>query len=428
MKILLVNRIAQMIGGADKYFREMERILGGRGHSVDTFTAWCPGDPGSPESAGRPGSFHERTEPAPSLGGKIRFFFNGIYSKEARRLLGLRLEAQRPDVAHLVNIFFQLSTSVIDELHERGIPVVFQMNDYQLLCSNAYLYRDGRICTDCSGRRFLPGLLHRCYRGSWPASLMAYAAKRVAVARKTLSKVDSFVVPTAAMADLLRELGLGDARFDVVQNPFDPAGLSVRECWGPHIVFYGRLIRQKGIYTLLEAVRRLGDVPLKIFGNGPEAEGVAAFIREHALTQVHLDTALRWGPELQEAVGGARLVVAPSEWHVPAEYVVYEAFALGRAVVGADIGGNRALVEEGVTGRLFKPGDPGDLARVLRELYPDLALIRRLGMNGRARIESGYTEDRYHAGVMALYADLIDKGGGRNRDAIVPASTRRDHV
>lgn len=413
MRILLVNRIAQQVGGADKYFREMERIFRGRGHEVDLFTAWCPGDPGTPESEGLPPSFHERTLPPPSFLEKVRFFADGIYSRRARKLLATRVEARRPDVAHLVNIYFQLSGSVIDELHARGIPVAFQMNDYQLLCSNAYLYREGRVCTDCAGFRPLPGLIHRCYRGSFPASLMAYLAKKVASFRGTLEKVSSFVVPTPAMADLLRGLGLERARFDVVRNPFDPSAYPLTGRCGPDLVFFGRLVRQKGIYTLLEALRRLDGIPLKIFGNGPEEQGVAEFIRAHDLSsRVTLDTVTRWGPKLQEEVGGARLVVAPSEWHVPAEYVVYEAFSLGKAVVGADIGGNRELVEDGVTGRLFRPGDAADLARVLREVVSDEAGLRRMGEAGRRRMEAGYTEDRYYSSVTALYADLIKTGHG----------------
>lgn len=344
---------------------------------------------------------------------QVRFFFDGVYSWRARSSLRRLVERTSPDIAHLVNIFFQLSGSVIDALSHAGIPIVFQMNDYQLFCSNAYLYREGRVCMLCSRFQYHYGLRHRCYRGSWPASLMSYLAKRWTIHPRRLSKIASFVVPTRAMGDFLRSLGLGDARIDVVQNPFRFEGLVASERWDEHVVFYGRLIRQKGIYTLLEACRCLPGIPFRIYGNGPEEEGVARFVRDHRLDNVLVDTTLRWGPELQEIVGSARLVVVPSEWLVPAEYVVYEAYALGRAVIAGDLGGNRELVEDGVTGRLFRAGDPGDLARKIRELHGDLPQVQAMGREGRRRMEEGYTSDRYYSRIIGLYEDLRRQSTGR---------------
>src|SRR5262245_46829214 len=129
MKVLLLNRISQLRGGADKYFLELGRILSSRGHAVTTFTARCPGDPDVPGQEYCPPSFHEATTPPPSLGQKVRFFFDGIYSNRAKDGLRRLLEREKPDVAHLNNIYFQLSSSVIDALAEAGVPVVFSLHD-----------------------------------------------------------------------------------------------------------------------------------------------------------------------------------------------------------------------------------------------------------------------------------------------------------
>ncbi|HEV3028853.1 MAG TPA: hypothetical protein VG457_14840, partial [Planctomycetota bacterium] len=97
MKVLLLNRTSQQRGGADKYFLELGRILAARGHTVSTFTARCPGDPVVPGQEDFPPSFHEATEPPPSLGDKLRFFFNGIYSNRARQGLARLLAREKPD-------------------------------------------------------------------------------------------------------------------------------------------------------------------------------------------------------------------------------------------------------------------------------------------------------------------------------------------
>ena len=406
MKVLLLNRISQQRGGADKYFLELGRILAARGHTVTTFTARCPGDPVVPGQDDFPPSFHEATEPPPSMGDKIRFFFDGIYSKRARQGLARLLAREKPDVAHLNNIFFQLSSSVIDELWEARIPIVFSLHDYQLFCSNAYLYRENAVCTLCANREFGHGLLHRCYRGSFAASLMSYFSKKRTHNQNLSERISSFIVPAESMRRQVEALGLQGARFDVIPNPFRLEGFRVREQWEPYVIFYGRLIRPKGIYTLLEASRRTPSIPLRIYGSGPEEEGVTRFIREHAMAHVQVNTTLRWGPELEEIVGSARFVVVPSEWPVPLDYTACESLALGRAVITGNLGGNQHLVQDGVGGRIFRAGDPADLARVMTELYPDLSLLRAMGERGRQTLENSCSEDRYYSRIMSVYEDL----------------------
>ncbi len=81
---------------------------------------------------------------------------------------------------------------------------------------------------------------------------------------------------------------------------------------------------------------------------------------------------------------------------------VLEAFALGRAVLASDIPGNRSLVEDGVTGLLFR--SEAELAGGVRRLAADPALRRRLGEAGRRLVESGYTPAREMDGYLDVYA------------------------
>jgi glycosyltransferase involved in cell wall biosynthesis len=84
---------------------------------------------------------------------------------------------------------------------------------------------------------------------------------------------------------------------------------------------------------------------------------------------------------------------------------VLEGLALGRAVLAADIPGNRALVEDGVTGVLF--GTDAELEAAALRLAGDPALRARLGAAGRARVETGYPPAREIEGYLAVYRRLI---------------------
>lgn len=83
---------------------------------------------------------------------------------------------------------------------------------------------------------------------------------------------------------------------------------------------------------------------------------------------------------------------------------VIEALALGRAVLAADIPGNRSLVEDAVTGFLF--GSAEELAAKADRLLQDPDLRARLGVAGRERVNARFGADRETDGYLAAYARL----------------------
>jgi L-malate glycosyltransferase len=84
---------------------------------------------------------------------------------------------------------------------------------------------------------------------------------------------------------------------------------------------------------------------------------------------------------------------------------ILEAFAMGRAVIAADIDGNRSLVEDGVTGLLFR--DEAGLLAAAERLTVDAALRARLGAAGRRVVEARYTPEREIEGYLEAYRQVL---------------------
>jgi len=84
---------------------------------------------------------------------------------------------------------------------------------------------------------------------------------------------------------------------------------------------------------------------------------------------------------------------------------VLEALAMGRAVLASDIEGNRSLVEDGVTGLLFR--DESDLEAKAEQLVLDPGLRARLGAAGRERVERRYPAEREIEGYLDVYRRLV---------------------
>jgi hypothetical protein len=61
------------------------------------------------------------------------------------------VKAFRPDIAHVRNIYHHLSPSILWELKAQGVPVVYHLNDFKLLCPSYNMVARGRFCERCHG-------------------------------------------------------------------------------------------------------------------------------------------------------------------------------------------------------------------------------------------------------------------------------------
>src|SRR6185369_10769181 len=85
-----------------------------------------------------------------------------IRSREAARRMGELLDEVHPDVAHLHNIYHQLTPSIIDVLAARGVPVVMTLHDYKLVCPSYAMFAHGDVCRRCRGGKFFRAVTVSC--------------------------------------------------------------------------------------------------------------------------------------------------------------------------------------------------------------------------------------------------------------------------
>ena len=90
---------------------------------------------------------------------------------------------------------------------------------------------------------------------------------------------------------------------------------------------------------------------------------------------------------------------------------IIEAFALGKPVIGARIGGIPELVRHQDTGLLFTSGDAQDLAAQIEALLSRPADAQAMGRRARRLVETELSPERHHAGLMAIYAQASARHG-----------------
>ena len=83
--------------------------------------------------------------------------------------------------------------------------------------------------------------------------------------------------------------------------------------------------------------------------------------------------------------------------------VILETFAKGTPVIAARLGSMETLVEDGVTGRHFQPGDAGDLARVVEEFMNPATDTESLRANARNKYLNNFTPGPNYDRLMEIY-------------------------
>lgn len=193
---------------------------------------------------------------------------------------------------------------------------------------------------------------------------------------------------------------------EVIPNGVDLAKYrpSHRTWSPPRLLLVGRLVHQKGVDLLLDALAGLKEHIwyLTLVGDGPQRPHLEAQVARLAL-QERVDFS-HWleGEALVRAYQQANLFVFPSR-HEGMPNVVLEAMSAGLPVVASRIAGNEELVVDGETGLLVPPEDVDALRRALKTLLLDADLRQRMGTAGRARVEEKFSWRRSAQSYLTLF-------------------------
>ncbi|MCK6390084.1 MAG: glycosyltransferase [Azonexus sp.] len=400
-KLLAINNYHYRRGGAEVVFLEQMRLFERHGWTVAPFSMHHPKNERSPWES----YFADEIEFGHdySLLTKLKHAAQIIYNGPASRDLERLMAAFNPDVVHAHNVYHHLSPSVLATARQAGLPVFLTLHDLKLVCPAYSMISHGQVCEDCRTGGVKQVMLKRCMKGSLALSSLIWLESAVHRMLDIYGRsVDRFVVPSRFFIDKFVEWGWPRERFVHVPNFADVGGLTADAPVGQPFLYFGRLSREKGLYTLIEAASRAG-VPLRIAGSGPDEAALKARVAELGADVTFLG--FRTGDDLWREVRGCRALVLPSEWYENAPISVLEAYALGKPVIGARIGGIPEMIMEEATGLLFESGSVDALTDALVRVQAMAdGQVRAWGMNGRDLLDSEYAMHRHVERLTALYA------------------------
>ncbi|MBI4692949.1 MAG: glycosyltransferase family 4 protein [Gammaproteobacteria bacterium] len=335
----------------------------------------------------------------PGLRGKLAAFCSGVYSPTARAAFARTLDTFAPDVVHAHKLYPLISPWVLPLCSERGIPVVMTIYDYQLTCPVGMHSRHGEECTRCLGGREYWGILRNCREHLTES--VAYSLRHAVARHFHLydGHVDRFVTPTDfAGRWLVAHAGVSPGNVVTIPYVFDAPDSAADPGAGKYVAYVGRFAPEKGLATLAGAARATG-LPFELAGDAPALRDTAD------LANVRI-VVTRSRAEVLNFYRGARMLVVPSTWFETFPMVIGEAMSRGIPVIASRIGGLPEIVEDGVTGLLFEPGDHRELAECIRSLWQDPERCRRLGAAAREKIMRTSQKDVVVQRLVDVYRQL----------------------
>jgi glycosyltransferase involved in cell wall biosynthesis len=171
---------------------------------------------------------------------------------------------------------------------------------------------------------------------------------------------------------------------------------------GDYFLFYGRLSREKGVDTLIQAAQQAG-IRLKLAGTGSLSEKYGSSPDPRIEFLGHQTGAALW-----KLVSQASFVLVPSEWYENNPLTILEAYGLGKPVIGSRIGGIPEIVQDGQSGFLFEPGNINELAALLKKAADmDELEYQRMSMSARRFANKTFEPEKHYAQLIKIYTETI---------------------
>lgn len=384
MKILQVHNYYQFSGGEDVVIKNEYELLTSQKHTVLQYLK----------------NNSEIVEY--SLLQKGKLFFDTSYSKKSYLEILELLKIEKPDVAHVHNTLPLITPAVYYACNELNIPVVQTLHNYRLLCSNAYLFKNGNVCEECIGKSLYHSVKYGCYRDS---RIQTFALARMVEKHRKLgtwsTKIDAYIALTNFSKIKFVEGGLPEDKIIVKPN-FLSSDLGFNYNTQNYFLFAGRLDITKGIEVILEANKNVNqNAKILIAGDGSFKDKVISVFNENFLGQLNHNALMKY---LKDSTA----LIFPSPLFENMPLTIVETFASGKPVIASNLGAMAELIEDGRTGLLFEPGNSDDLADKINWANEHKEEMRQMGINARKEYEEKYTAEKNYKILMDIYEKAIE--------------------
>ncbi|WP_207494063.1 glycosyltransferase family 4 protein [Aridibaculum aurantiacum] len=314
----------------------------------------------------------------------------------------------KPDIAHIHNLHFAASPSVLFALKHCNIPVVMTLHNYRILCPSATLYVEGEIFHQSLQQDFpVMAVKKGVYKNSKLITLW------LAICMALHRKLNTYHIParmiclTEHAKEIFKNSNLNLKRHQLVVKPnFSTPPHQEIQPRGDHFLYVGRLTEEKGILLLLETFA-LSSITILIAGDGPLREEVESYASKYSNIYYLgiLDKS-----RINAAMQAATALVFPSKWYEGMPLTIIESFAGRLPVIASNLGAMKSMIEDSYNGLHFEAGNKADFQKAIYR-WANLPEHEKeeYRSNARTTYERLYSPDKNLQHLLFIYRSALEK-------------------
>jgi len=372
MKIILINYRYFISGGPERYMFNIMELLESKGHKVIPFSVKHKLNRKSEyekyfiSSIGNGNEVYFSDYKFSSPKDFLKILGRMFYSFEVKKKLTELIKAEKPDIIYCLHFQNKISCSIVDVANKYKIPFVQRISDYNQICPSRFLYNSKRnaICEKCVRGTLWNCVIYKCYRSflaSFVKMLSVWFQKFCGIRKK----INAFCFTNQFTMQKYIEAGYKKEKCFLLPTFFNPNLIddNLNVSYEPFALYIGRLDRDKGIETLLNAFL-LNKKPLKIIGFSTEKDYETKLknMLENKQHSIEFLGEMKFA-EMQKILAKCLFTVVPSEWYENLPNTILESYAFKKCVIATNIGSLKYTVKDGETGLLFEHRNADDLAK-----------------------------------------------------------------
>ena len=400
MRVLLVNKFHWNKGGSEKYYFELGELLKQHGHEVAYFSME---DEKNIKTENK-----EYFVPKFDLNNSSKLkALDVIYNKENEKIMEKALDEFKPDVVHLNNFQRQLSASIIKPIKKRNIPIVFTAHDVQAICpAITMMDNDKNPCELCMKGKYINCIKKSCNKGSkLKSALGAIEGYYYRNHKIYTDKIDYIITPSEFYRTKFIEDGISPNKIQAIHNSIEMNDYNVKTQDDGYALYFGRLSKEKGILNLINAFAKCNKGNLYIAGEGPEKENIEKIIKENNLEDRVKLLGFLNKEQMTDATRKCKFVVVPSIWYENCPYSVLETLAIGKPIIGSNMGGIPELVIDNENGFIYNTVD--ELTEKMNTLFENKELVNQFSKKSKELAKQNYDREVYYNKLKQIYDKVI---------------------
>ena len=400
MRVLLVNKFHWNKGGSEKYYFELGELLKQHGHEVAYFSMK---DEKNIKTENK-----EYFVPKFDLNNSSKLkALDVIYNKENEKIMEKALDEFKPDVVHLNNFQRQLSASIIKPIKKRNIPIVFTAHDVQAICpAITMMDNDKNPCELCMKGKYINCIKKSCNKGSkLKSALGAIEGYYYRNHKIYTDKIDYIITPSEFYRIKFIEDGINPNKIQAIHNSIEMNDYNVETKDDGYALYFGRLSKEKGILNLINAFTKCNKGKLYIAGEGPEKENIEKIIKDNKLEDRVKLLGFLNKEQMTDVTRKCKFVVVPSIWYENCPYSVLETLAIGKPIIGSNMGGIPELVIDNENGFIYNTVD--ELTEKMNVLFENEDLVKQFSKKSKELAKQNYDREVYYNKLKQIYDKVI---------------------